>query len=76
MLSQETIRTCDEIYPGDVIEVEYLDGERHRMAIGRFQEFAKSDAGDWCIWLRFRLVGVRMIDVVRIDPVKQANKAR
>lgn len=70
MLDQETIRLIDDVNDGDCIEIQYDAGERHRWTIGEFSHLDKDDHGEWCVFLRRRFVGVRLIDTVKIERVK------
>lgn len=70
MLDWETIRLLDDLNPGDSIGVDWYDEDgRARFAAGKYSHLNKDSVGEWCLFLRNRFVGIRMIDVVRIERV-------
>jgi hypothetical protein len=71
LLDWETQKLLDDVDAGDCVEVTYHDeNERLRMAIGKFSRLEKDSIGEWALFLKNRWVGIRIIDVLRIERVK------
>jgi hypothetical protein len=71
LLDWDTIRLLDDVNEGDCIEIDYWDPDtgRQRWTIGSYSHVQKDSIGEWALFLKRRYLGIRMIDVMRIEKV-------